>query len=154
MGSPGRTIRRRATGLLKPRGGPKITFDVQSLVADREFVDVSKLCGARLIFVHQVTVADGGGCEVEVPMTMDGPLRWLWNRGRGLRSSVQITCGDWLSSPSDSGESPEFLALRESDPRGVDPGAAYALPASRCWQHFRSRERSSRLLASFRWSSR
>ena len=80
-----------ATGQLKPKGGPKVKFVVQSLVADREFVDVSKLWGARLSFDHQVTSSGDGGCAVDVRITMDGPLSWLWNRilGAGLRSSVQ-----------------------------------------------------------------
>ena len=79
-----------ATGQLKPKGGPKVKFVVQSLVADREFIDVSHLWGARLSFDHQVTATDDGGSEVEVRITMAGPLSRLWNAilGKGLQSSV------------------------------------------------------------------
>jgi hypothetical protein len=79
-----------ATGTLKPKGGPKVRFVVESLVSDREFVDVSHLIGARLTFAHHVTpLADG--CRVDVRITMTGPLRrlWLLILGKGLRTSVQ-----------------------------------------------------------------
>jgi Polyketide cyclase / dehydrase and lipid transport len=79
-----------ATGTLKPKGGPKVRFVVESLVQDREFVDVSRLMGARLVFAHHVT-GTAGGCTVHVQVSMSGPLAWLWNRilGKGLRASVQ-----------------------------------------------------------------
>ena len=44
-----------ATGVLKPKGGPKVRFTVQKLVPGRAFVDVSRLFGARLTFDHRVT---------------------------------------------------------------------------------------------------
>jgi uncharacterized membrane protein len=80
-----------ATGTLKPKGGPKTRFVVESLVQDKEFVDVSRLAGARLTFAHHVTEAAGGGCTVQVQISMSGPLAWLWERllGKGLRTSVQ-----------------------------------------------------------------
>ncbi|PZS12637.1 MAG: hypothetical protein DLM57_18545 [Pseudonocardiales bacterium] len=80
-----------ATGTLKPRGGPKVRFVVESLVPEREFVDVSRLVGARLSFAHHVTPAAGGGCAVHVQITMSGPLARLWNLilGKGLRVSAQ-----------------------------------------------------------------
>ena len=80
-----------ATGTLKPKGGPKVRFTVESLIPDREFVDVSRLAGARLRFAHHTTPAVDGGCTVQVHATMTGPCAWLWNRilGKGLRSSLQ-----------------------------------------------------------------
>jgi hypothetical protein len=80
-----------ATGTLKPKGGPKVRFVVESLVQDKEFVDVSRLAGARLIFAHHITEAAGGGCTVHVQISMSGPLAFLWNRilGKGLRTSIQ-----------------------------------------------------------------
>jgi hypothetical protein len=77
------------TGVLKPKGGPKVKFRVDK-VTDREFVDVSRLVGARLTFHHVVTPA-GDGCAVDVTITMAGVLSWLWNRilGKGLAASVQ-----------------------------------------------------------------
>ena len=84
-------FRQGATGTLKPKGGPNVRFVVESLVQDKEFVDVSRLMGARLVFSHQVTETPGGGCTVRVQVSMSGPLAWLWNRvlGKGLRTSVQ-----------------------------------------------------------------
>src|SRR4051812_44571242 len=79
-----------ATGTLKPKGGPKVPFTVASLVPDREFVDVSRLLGARLTFAHHVTTA-GSGCTVRVEVSMTGPLARLWRLalGKGLRASLQ-----------------------------------------------------------------
>ena len=80
-----------ATGTLKPKGGPKVRFVIQRLVPGREFVDVSRLAGARLTFAHLVTERADGGSDVEVTVTMSGPLRrvWLLLLGSGIRGSVQ-----------------------------------------------------------------
>jgi hypothetical protein len=77
------------TGVLKPKGGPKVKFVIEKLTAT-EFVDVSRLLGARLTFRHVVTPGTDG-CAVNVAITMSGPLAWVWNRilGKGLASSVQ-----------------------------------------------------------------
>ncbi len=80
-----------ATGSLKPRGGPKVGFVVARLVDGREFVDVSRLLGARLTFDHQVTTRTAGGCAIEVTVTLTGPLRALWRviLGRGIAATAQ-----------------------------------------------------------------
>ncbi|MQY28379.1 SRPBCC family protein [Nocardia aurantia] len=77
-----------ATGTLKPAGGPKVSFVVATLT-DTEFVDVSRLPGARLTFAHRVEVT-GAGTEVSVTISMTGPLRRLWAKvmGAGLAASV------------------------------------------------------------------
>ncbi|MGW4243815.1 SRPBCC family protein [Nocardia sp. NPDC004722] len=78
-----------ATGVLKPKGGPKTKFVVTKLT-DTEFIDSSKLIGARLIFAHEVTVADGR-TTVTVRVSFEGPLRGLWNKimGKDLAASLQ-----------------------------------------------------------------
>jgi hypothetical protein len=78
-------------GVLKPKGGPRVKFVIESLVPDREFVDVSLLVGARLTFRHIVETLDEGGCRVQVTVTMTGSLRRLWFKilGSGLQSSLQ-----------------------------------------------------------------
>ncbi len=80
-----------ATGALKPKGGPKVRFAIERLVPEREFVDVSRLLGARLVFDHQVRPADGGGCTVAVTVSIDGPLKALWTLilGKGIRATAQ-----------------------------------------------------------------
>ncbi|MBA2444732.1 MAG: SRPBCC family protein [Nocardioidaceae bacterium] len=80
-----------ATGTLKPKGGPKVRFVVESLIPEREFVDVSRLAGTRLSFAHYVAPTVDGGCTVSVRITMSGPLARLWDRilGKGLRSSAK-----------------------------------------------------------------
>lgn len=78
-------------GVLKPKGGPKVKFVIESLVPDRQFVDVSLLVGARLTFRHTVEQLQEGGCRVHVTVTMTGPLRWLWFKilGSGLQTTLQ-----------------------------------------------------------------
>ncbi|WP_225724870.1 MULTISPECIES: SRPBCC family protein [unclassified Nocardia] len=78
-----------ATGMLKPKGGPKVKFIVERLT-DTEFVDVSKLIGARLVFAHHVTENDGR-TMVSVTISMEGPLRGLWKliMGADLAKGVQ-----------------------------------------------------------------
>ena len=80
-----------STGVLKPRGGPRVKFVIGSLVPDREFTDVSLLAGARLTFRHAVEVSQQGGSRVRVTVTLSGPLGWFWKivLGKGLRTSVQ-----------------------------------------------------------------
>src|SRR4051794_25803220 len=52
-----------STGTLKPKGGPKVKFVVDSL-SDREFVDLSKLVGARATFRPTLQPVGAGGCDV------------------------------------------------------------------------------------------
>lgn len=77
-----------ATGSLKPKGGPKVRFVVEILTED-QFVDVSMLFGARLMFDHRIERASSG-ISVSVEVSMTGPLRLLWTAilGKGLRKSV------------------------------------------------------------------
>ncbi|RJO79899.1 hypothetical protein D5S18_01110 [Nocardia panacis] len=67
-----------STGVLKPKGGPRTKFVITKLTDD-EFIDVSKLPGARLIFAHRVETA-GEHTTVTVTVTMEGPLAFLWAR--------------------------------------------------------------------------
>ena len=80
-----------ATGVLKPKGGPKVSFVVATLVADREFTDVSKLLGARLTFRHLVSRTATGATEVYVRVTLTGPMAPLWRivLGRGIQATLQ-----------------------------------------------------------------
>jgi hypothetical protein len=81
----------RATGTLKPKGGPKVRFVVERLVPGEVFVDVSRLLGARLTFDHRVSRPSDGQTQVDVTVTLTGPLRRLWLKilGKGLRESAQ-----------------------------------------------------------------
>ena len=80
-----------STGVLKPKGGPKVKFVIDSLVPGREFVDVSLLAGARLTFRHLVTSGLASTTRIEVAVTMSGPLGWFWKLllGRGLKAGLQ-----------------------------------------------------------------
>ena len=80
-----------STGVLKPKGGPKVKFVIETLIQDREFVDVSLLLGARLTFRHLVTTPATGGSAIEVTVTISGPLAWLWTRvlAKSFRANLQ-----------------------------------------------------------------
>jgi hypothetical protein len=79
-----------ATGVLKPKGGPKVRFVIAEL-SDTEFTDVSKLQGARLTFRHLVTVTAEGRTEIQVRVSFSGPLAFLWRGilGKGIAGSLQ-----------------------------------------------------------------
>ena len=78
-----------ATGVLKPKGGPKVKFVVTTLT-DTDFVDVSLLMGARLTFAHHI-VATADGCRIDVEVSLIGLLAHVWNMvlGKGIRTSLQ-----------------------------------------------------------------
>lgn len=77
------------TGVLKPRGGPKVKFVISACTPGREYTDTSRLPGAHLVFQHTVEPAEHG-CELRVRVTMGGPLTFVWSRimGGGFRESV------------------------------------------------------------------
>ncbi|WP_055525382.1 SRPBCC family protein [Streptomyces graminilatus] len=79
-----------ATGVLKPKGGPRTKFVVAELTDDR-FIDVSSLAGARLTFSHFVESTPEGGTKVRVTVTLAGPLSRLWNLilGKGIKETLQ-----------------------------------------------------------------
>ncbi len=78
-----------ATGRLKPKGGPKVKFEVTSL-NDSEFVDVSHLLGAKLTFAHHIE-AKPDGSAVAVEVSLEGPLAPVWNLilGKGIKATLQ-----------------------------------------------------------------
>ena len=79
------------TGVLKPTRGPKTKFVIEQLDPGRVYVDVSRLPGARLTFDHRVADLPGGGCSVDVTVSLSGPLSRLWMLvlARDLRASTQ-----------------------------------------------------------------
>jgi len=79
-----------ATGQLKPKGGPKVRFEVARLVDGEEFTDVSRLIGARLTFRHLVSTG-AGRTTVSVEVSMTGPLAPVWRLvlGKDLRDSLE-----------------------------------------------------------------
>ncbi|PYC69075.1 hypothetical protein C7C46_28625 [Streptomyces tateyamensis] len=79
-----------STGVLKPKGGPRTRFVIEVL-DEAEFTDVSLLLGARLTFRHLVRVDPAGRTEVEVAVSLAGPLAPLWRRilGKGIAATLQ-----------------------------------------------------------------
>jgi hypothetical protein len=68
-----------------------VSFVIERLTPNTEFVDVSRLFGARLTFAHLVSERADSGSEVGVTVSMTGPLGWLWKLilGKGLSASAQ-----------------------------------------------------------------
>jgi hypothetical protein len=106
-----------STGVLKPKGGPKVKFVIATLVADREFTDVSLLAGARLTFRHLIEPLPEGGSRVHVTVTLAGPLGWFWNLvlGKGLRASLRPDLGRLAIAAEASSDS----TATEADPGGT-----------------------------------
>ncbi len=79
-----------ATGVIKPTGGPKTRFSISALETNLEYTDTSYLPGARLVFQHLVA-ATPQGCELEVHVSVSGPLARVWAKimGAGFRESTQ-----------------------------------------------------------------
>ena len=79
-----------ATGVIKPTGGPKTRFSISALEPDHEYTDTSFLPGAKLVFQHLVS-EESGVTTLDVAVSMNGPLAWLWARvmGSGFRESTQ-----------------------------------------------------------------
>lgn len=67
-----------ATGVLKPRRGPKARFVIETLEPGAEFTDVSTLPGARLRIRHLTAVEQDRRTRVTVEVSIDGPLSGLW----------------------------------------------------------------------------
>jgi ligand-binding SRPBCC domain-containing protein len=65
---------------LKPRGGPRVRMTIESVEANRRFVDVSHLPLAKMRTSHEFTPEAGGGTRVRVTIEVSGPLGFLWDR--------------------------------------------------------------------------
>ncbi|HEV2360806.1 MAG TPA: SRPBCC family protein [Acidimicrobiales bacterium] len=79
-----------STGVLKPKGGPKTKFRIESIVPRREFVDVSLLLGAKLTFDHQVRELPDGGTSLTIKATLSGLLAPVWKLilGKGIAKTL------------------------------------------------------------------
>jgi hypothetical protein len=80
-----------STGVLKPKGGPKVSFVIETLVGGEEFTDVSSMPGAKLRIRHVVSV-DERATRIDIDVSIEGPLAWLWRRliGKGIASSTPV----------------------------------------------------------------
>ena len=114
-----------STGVLKPKGGPKVKFVIATLVGDREFTDVSLLAGARLKFRHLIEPLPDGGSTVRVTVTLAGPLGWFWNLvlGKGLKASLGPDLGRLAIAAEASSGSTAAKAGPGSTAAKADPGS-------------------------------
>jgi len=83
------------TGSLKPRGGPKVSFVIETVDPGREFTDCSSMPGASLTIRHLVAVKDDGRTRVDIEVSLDGPLARVWKVlvGRGIATSTPAGLG-------------------------------------------------------------
>ena len=81
-----------STGMLKPRGGPRVRFTLLEVQPGRGFRDRSHLPLASLDFTHTVELAEGG-VRITHRVEATGPLGWLFGRmmGAGLRAGLPAT---------------------------------------------------------------
>ena len=66
-------------GVIKPRGGPKVKFQIHECEQDRVYTDVSRMPGAKFTFQHTATATEAGS-EVSIRVWLEGPLARLWAR--------------------------------------------------------------------------
>jgi len=67
-------------GVLKPKGGPKVRFEVSVLrddPADAEYTDINSLPGAKIIFRHTARTVNGR-TELVAEASVHGPLARVW----------------------------------------------------------------------------
>lgn len=83
-------VREGARGQLKPKGGPKVRFEITAYDASRRYTDTSRLPGARLVFEHTAEPT-ATGTNLHVHVAISGPLAraWALTLGRGFRVSAQ-----------------------------------------------------------------
>lgn len=75
--------------IIKPKGGPKTKADIVIVEPNERFVDVSHLIGANLRFDHSISQS-GDDATVDVVMTLDGPLSWLWAKILGKNQQADL----------------------------------------------------------------
>jgi len=75
--------------VLKPKGGPKVKATILTIEADRRFVDVSHLLGAKLTFDHNIA-RQNSQTIVVITMTLHGPLSWLWAKILGKSQQADL----------------------------------------------------------------
>jgi len=121
-----------STGVLKPKGGPKVKFVIATLVADREFTDVSLLAGARLTFRHLIEPLPEGGSTVRVTVTLAGPLGWFWNLvlGKGLKASLRPDLDRLAIAAEASSGSTTAKTGRDGTAAKTGPGGTVAVHAA------------------------
>lgn len=90
-------LREGASGVLKPKGGPKSRFVVSTLVPGSVFADTTYLPGARVTFHHEVHAEDGSS-RLLVRVSLAGALAWFWKRTafRDAQASVEQDAGHLL----------------------------------------------------------
>ncbi|MGA7120929.1 MAG: SRPBCC family protein [Polyangiaceae bacterium] len=64
---------------LTPKGGPRVRMTIESVEANRRFVDVSHLPLAKMRTSHEFT-PEAGGTRVRLTIEVSGPLAFLWDR--------------------------------------------------------------------------
>jgi hypothetical protein len=75
--------------VLKPKGGPKITIRLASVVPLKSFTDVTRFPLAQMYDVHEMTDTPSG-LRIRSTIQVEGPLGWLWRRivAQGVAAGV------------------------------------------------------------------
>lgn len=70
-------VRAGTYGVMKPRGGPKVKFQIHECEQDHVYTDVSRMPGMKLTFQHTVSASEAGS-ELSIRVWLEGPLARLW----------------------------------------------------------------------------
>ena len=73
-------LREGAVARSRFRGGLRLRFTITEAEAPRVFTDEGRLPGARLAHRHLLEPDAVGGTRLTNPISIDGPMAWLWSR--------------------------------------------------------------------------
>lgn len=85
-------------GVLKPVGGPKVAFVIQSATPDAGFTDRSSLPFCNLDFIHSITETPSG-LEISHKAVFTGPLSFFFRRviGNGIAKDMPVAVAKLIS---------------------------------------------------------
>lgn len=70
--------------ILKPKGGPKLKFEIETFEPPKSYADLCKMPGAKMKTLHTLTPIQNG-TRIQVDIFITGPLSWLWGNTVGKK---------------------------------------------------------------------
>jgi hypothetical protein len=79
-----------STFVLKPKGGPRVRIELQTVEPKRRFVDLTRFPLARMYGEHEF-IARGDEVEIRTSVSVEGALGFLWRRlvAEGVARSLE-----------------------------------------------------------------
>ena len=66
--------------ILKPKGGPQVNIQLQKVIPNQQFIDLTRFPLARMYGNHEFIQCENGDIEIKTTMSIEGPLAFLWHR--------------------------------------------------------------------------